>query len=73
MQTNHKKVKALIIFSIMAIFALIVVSVALIVNINIAKRDLKNQQQQIAQLEQQINNLNNPPSDNDQTIVEGEN
>ena len=69
---KQKKVKTLIFFSIIAIVALIVISISLIVNINIAKKEIANQQNQIAQLEQQINNLTNPPSDNDQTIVEGE-
>ena len=70
---NQKKVKALIICCIIAIFALITISISLIVNINLAKKEIAKQQNQIAQLTQQINNLNNPPSDNDQSIIEGEN
>ena len=73
MQNNKKKVKTLIVLFILATIALLVVSVALIVNINLAKKELNNQQSQIAQLEQLIENLKDSPSNNDQTIIPGGN
>ena len=73
MQTNQKKVKTLIVCSILAIVALLAISIALIVNINLAKKELAKQQQQIELLQKEIEHLNNPASDNDETISPGGN
>ena len=44
---NQKKVKSLIVCCILAIVILLTVSVVLIVNINLTKKELANQQQQL--------------------------
>jgi len=68
MQENFKKVKALISFCFIAIFILLIASVFLIIYINSAKKEIKNQQQQINTLKEQIQYYKNPPSNNDQII-----
>jgi len=73
MQTKQKKVKTLIICCFLAIVALLAISIALIVNINIAKNEIAHQQQQLELLEKEIANLKNPASDNDATITPGGN
>jgi flagellar basal body-associated protein FliL len=67
----QKKVKALISISILFTIALLGLSVFFIVKINLAKNTIAQQQTQIQQLEQIIDHLNNPPSNNDQTITGG--
>lgn len=73
MQANPKKVKALIFLCIIVLVTLIAISITLIVKINIANKNLIEQQKQISQLEQIIENYNNPPSNNNQTITPGGN
>ena len=70
---NQKKVKKFIVCSILSIITLLIVSIVLIVNINKTNTELANQKQQIAEIEKQIENLNNSPSNNDQQITKGEN
>lgn len=73
MKSKQKNVKAIIVWCVLLSICLIIVSVALAININLSKKQLTEQQKQITQLEQTINNLNNPPSNNDQTIIPGGN
>ena len=73
MHSNPKKIKTLIVMFILVSIALLGISIALIVNINLAKKEIDAQNNKIANLEQLIENYNNPPSNNDQTIIPGGN
>ena len=73
MQKSLKKIKSIITLCILSILALIGVSIALIVNINLSKNKIASQQQQLYNLQQQIQHYQNPPSSNDQTIIPGGN
>ena len=73
MHSNPKKIKTLIVMFILVSIALLGISIALIVNINLAKKEIDSQNNKIANLEQLIENYNNPPSNNDQTIIPGGN
>lgn len=73
MQKSSKKIKATITLCILSILALIVISIALIININLSKKEIYNQQKQLKELQQQIEFYKNPPSDNNQTIIPGGN
>ena len=71
MEISQKKVKSIILFCIFAVAILLIVSIALIVNINLAKNEINKQEKQIATLEKQIEYYNNLPSSDDQIIQGG--
>ena len=69
---SQTKVKLIILLAITLLLSLLVVSGFQIVNIHQANKTIAEQQNQIQQLQQQLDNLNNQPGADHETIT-GEN
>ena len=74
METNQNKIKSIIALCVVAIVILLLVSIALVVNIHISNKKIKEQEQHLSELEQIIENYNNLPEDgSSDIIIQGEN
>lgn len=66
---SQSKVKLIILLAIISLFALLSVCGFQLVKIYQSQKTIANQQQQIYQLQQQIDNLNNQPESDHETIT----
>ena len=72
MQSNPKKIKAIIFLCLVAIITLLAFSIFLVIKVNQAKNELTNQNSQISQLEEKIKEYENLPKGNNSEIVSKE-